>query len=94
MITSNWKSNIFSQLKKYNQQQNNYDHIIEHCKKNSFFLFCFEKKKKTRDFFSIELDNRILENNAILQIQCSKLEKDVNHLRLANSSLEKTSEAR
>jgi hypothetical protein len=35
-----------------------------------------------------------LENNGILQIQCTKLEKDVNHLRLANAGLEKASEAR
>jgi len=44
-------------------------------------------------FFSV-IDNRILENNAILQIQCGKLEKDVNHLRLSNAGLERASEAR
>jgi hypothetical protein len=35
-----------------------------------------------------------LENNAVLQIQCVKLEKDVHHLRLSNAGLEKASEAR
>jgi hypothetical protein len=35
-----------------------------------------------------------LENNAILQIQCVKFEKNVNQLRLANAGLEKASEAR
>ncbi len=40
------------------------------------------------------IDNRILENNAILQIQYVKLEKDVNHLRLTNAGLERASEAR
>jgi hypothetical protein len=35
-----------------------------------------------------------LENNAILQIQCTKLEKDVNQLRLTNAGLEKASAAR
>ncbi|CAF1575256.1 unnamed protein product [Rotaria sp. Silwood1] len=37
--------------------------------------------------------NRLLENNATLQIQCIKLENDVNHLRLSNAGLEKASEA-
>ncbi|UJR27539.1 hypothetical protein I4U23_008821 [Adineta vaga] len=68
MNISNWRSNIFSQLKEQNQQRNVYDHIIEHY-------------------------NRILENNAILQIQCTKLQTDVQHLRLANAGLEKASEA-
>jgi hypothetical protein len=35
-----------------------------------------------------------VENNAVLQIQCAKFEKDVNHLRLANAGLERASEAR
>ncbi|CAF0804071.1 unnamed protein product [Adineta ricciae] len=41
----------------------------------------------------IEHYNRILENNAVLQIQCNKLQTDVHHLRLANAGLEKASEA-
>ncbi|CAF2397946.1 unnamed protein product [Rotaria sp. Silwood2] len=40
----------------------------------------------------IEHYNRILENNTILQVQCIKLEKDVYHLRLANTDLERTVE--
>lgn len=42
----------------------------------------------TIDFFS---GNRIWEYNGILKAQCSKLEKDMQHLRLANADLEKTS---
>ncbi|CAF0868683.1 unnamed protein product [Adineta steineri] len=68
IITSNWKSYIFCQLKEHNQQWNGYNDIIEHY-------------------------NRILENNSILQIQCTKLVTDVNYLRLANAGLEKASEA-
>ncbi|CAF3392146.1 unnamed protein product [Rotaria sp. Silwood2] len=37
--------------------------------------------------------NRLLDNNTTLQIQCVKLENNVNHLRLANAGLEKASEA-
>ncbi|CAF1168435.1 unnamed protein product [Rotaria sordida] len=36
--------------------------------------------------------NRLSDNNVALQIQCVKLENDVNHLRLANAGLEKASE--
>ncbi|CAF0827576.1 unnamed protein product [Rotaria sp. Silwood1] len=68
IVDSNWKSNIFCQLKERKRQSNVYENIIEHY-------------------------NRILENNTILQVQCVKLEKDVYHLRLANSDLEKTAEA-
>jgi hypothetical protein len=35
-----------------------------------------------------------LENNAVLQIQNLKFEKDVQHLRLSNAGLERASEAR
>ncbi len=40
------------------------------------------------------IDNRLLEANSALQIQCIKFEKDIHHLRLANAGLEKASEAR
>lgn len=42
-------------------------------------------------FLCISLDNRLLENNTLLQIQCVKLEKDVHHLRLSNVGLERAS---
>lgn len=40
------------------------------------------------------IDNRLLDSNSSLQIQCNKLGNDVHHLRLANAGLEKASEAR
>jgi hypothetical protein len=88
VITHNWKSTIFCQLKEHNREQNGYDHIVEHCI-DFFVVFPF-------DYWVClsVIDNRILENNAILQIQCGKLEKDVNHLRLSNAGLERASEAR
>jgi hypothetical protein len=80
-----WKLDIFCQLKKHKHQWNVYDEIIEHC---MLFIYII----LNQSFFL--LDNRLLENNSILQTQRNKLEKDVNHLRLANSGLEKASEAR
>ena len=44
-----------------------------------------------RFFYSI--DNRLCESNTVLQNQCTKLDQDVNHLRVANASLEKASGA-
>lgn len=40
------------------------------------------------------IDNHLLENNTNLQSQCTKLENDIQHLRLANAGLEKASVAR
>lgn len=85
IITNNWKSNIFGQLKEHNRIQNGYDPIVEQCRK-IFIGF--------RDYSYRWIDNKILDNNAILQVQCTKLEKDVNQLRLTNAGLEKASEAR
>ena len=89
VIESNWKSTIFNQLKEQNQRRNVYDEIIEHC-----ISICLLSIQTFISVFLFKIDNRILENNAILQIQCNKLQTDVHHLRLANAGLEKASEAR
>lgn len=39
------------------------------------------------------IDNRILDNNVTLQMQCTKLGRDVNQLRLLNADLEKAAES-
>ena len=44
--------------------------------------------------FFCSIDNRLCESNSVLQNQCIKLDHDVNHLRVANASLEKASGAR
>lgn len=87
-MTSVWKSTLIDQLKEQNQRWHAFEHIIEHCKSIAI------DRLAQRDCSSDRLDNRVLENNAILQVQCNKLTTDVQHLRLANAGLEKASEAR
>ena len=87
-MTSIWKSTLIGQLKEQNQRWHAFEHIIEHCK------YIEIDRLRHRDYSIAELDNRVLENNAILQVQCNKLTTDVQHLRLANAGLEKASEAR
>lgn len=80
-----WKSNLVLQLKQQKYQQNTYGNIIEHCMLISIWYFCC---------LFIELDNKLIETNCLLQTQCRKFETDVNQLRLANAGLEKASVAR
>lgn len=85
MITLDWKSNIFRQLKEHNRQGNGYNDIVEQCRYFPGYFIHWNR------FLLCLIDNRIWENNGILKAQCSKLEKDVNHLRLTNAGLEKAS---
>lgn len=83
----NWKSDLLFQIKDQKRQWNLYDAIIENCMLQSmYFLFT--------ELVFVFIDNHLLENNTNLQSQCTKLENDIQHLRLANAGLEKASVAR
>ena len=88
VLCSNWKSTIFHQLKENCRQHNSYDELIEHCLFLRFAIgwWCSLPLYST--------DNRLCENNTLLQAQCAKLDKDVHHLRVTNASLQRASGAR